>query len=672
MALVRTPEQVTAAIDAERNESAKAAAAYVQKPEMDALARHVIAAYEANKAFRSEEIDNILLEDLRQLNGEYDPDKLSDLKREGQPTVFFPATAEKVRGAVAWVLDVVNFDNGKPFTLAPTPIPDLTPDAIAEIAEQAEVDVQAFLANGNDITPTAIRKYASRLRQRVMDDLLAEAKDRATGMEKEIYDQMVEGGWHDCFENFVYNLAWAPAAFIKGPIMRRVTTLRYEPGMFGTVARLVKTIKPTFESVSPFDIYPSRDAVEIDDGELCERLKLAPNKLANMKGVPGYQDKVIDKIIAEYETGGHREFNNTDSERARLEHKGAGISEKRDLIEGVEYWGNVPGRLLKDKGVAKDSAGKPLQDLVLYESDVIVVGNDVVYAAVNPEMTGKRPYSKTCWHKKPGSFWGQGVPRIMRELQQIINATVRSLCFNMSQASGFQTIYNDINRLPPGETITASFPGKIHQFLNQNPNNSTKPMEFWQPNPMAEMLLRVLDAFEPRIDTITGIPRYSYGSDQVAGAGRTASGLTMLMSNAARGVKAVLSRIDKDIYKRTVESLFNFNMQFSPKEEIKGDVVIQCSGALSQIVNEQNSQRIMAMLNATANPADAVVVGPRERGALWREFVKQLQLAKDTVVKSDDDIQKEIEKQEQMAAAAEQQALAAQVGGQGQPVAVGA
>lgn len=637
---VRTPAQVTAEFESKR--SADSASQYIQQPVMDALARHVHEAYEANKTFRAEEMDNILLEDLRQANGKYDPDKLADLKRSNDPVLFWNTTGEKCNGALAWIMDVINFDNGKPFTLDPTPIPDLPKEAEDKIAEQVMIDVQAYLSDGNDLSLTVINRYAAMMRDKVDAELLAEAKTRAKRMELQIYDQMVEGGWHRCFEDFLYNLVWAPVAVIKGPVMRRVTVIEYRPGPFGMVPVVTSKIKPTFKSVSPFDLYPSREAVDINDGELCERLKIAPIQLETMLGVTGFQDRAIEKILAGYRQGGYRDTNNTDAERAELERKGSVMPDTRDYIEGVEYWGAVPGHLLKEKGVTKDAAGKPLYDLKMYEANVILVKNDVIFAAVNPELTGKRPYVKTSWRKLPGAWWGQGVPRIMRELQQVINATMRSLCKDMARSVGYQTIYNDLSRLAPGEVITESFPDKIHQFTNPG-RISEKPMDFWQPTSQAATLLNVYQTFKPEGDNLTGIPAYAYGNAQSADQGRTMGGLQILMTNAARGIKMVLSRIDKDIYRDMVEKMFHFNMQFSDREDIKGDVMIQCSGALSQIVNEQNSQRLMQFLTATANPMDAAIVGPEERASAYREFVKTLQLPKDALVKSDESIRKEIE-----------------------------
>jgi hypothetical protein len=651
---LQTPAQVADAFERTRN--ADAAAQFEQKPAMDALASHVLAAFDANKRFRAEEFDEQILQDLRQLNRKYDPDKEADLKRAQMPVIFYPLTSEKVAAGLAWINDVLNFDNGKPFSLTPTPLPSLQDEDEERIANQSLIDLQAFLATGQDATEAMVFEYAAKLRDKIDAELMEEAKDRAKRMETLCYDQMVEGGWHEVFPTFLFNLAWAPVSYLKGPIMRRVAVKKFIRGPNGWQKVIRRSIKPTFEAPSPFDMYPARYAVTPNDGDLIERVRYAPLKLSGMKGAPGWQDAAIDKIMATYELGTYQTTESIDAERAQLEGNGSDTGDRRGTIEGLEYWGSVKGQLLKDKGVTKDVNGDPLQDLTMYEANVIVVDKLVVFASVNPDPTGKRPYVKTSWEKKAGSFFGNGVPRIIREVQQLCNAAIRDLCFNMSQSSGYQTVINDMSRVPQGERVTESFPGKIWQFLKPNPMDASKPMDLWQPATRAPELMAVWEKFATRADITTGIPSYEIGQPSTSAAGRTSSGLMALMSNAARGIKMVLSNIDKDIYRPVVEALRDFNMEFSDDESIKGDSLVQVSGALSQIVNEQNTQRIMQLLQTTANPLDAQVVGPEERAVMLREVAKITGLPKDSVVKSDDEIKAAKETQQ----AEEQQALIAQ------------
>ena len=47
----------------------------------------------------------------------------------------------------------------------------------------------------------------------------------------------------------------------------------------------------------------------------------------------------------------------------------------------------------------------------------------------------------------------------------------------------------------------------------------------------------IYEKFATLADEYTGIPRYMTGDASVGGAGRTASGMSMLMSNAGKSIK---------------------------------------------------------------------------------------------------------------------------------------
>jgi hypothetical protein len=213
---------------------------------------------------------------------------------------------------------------------------------------------------------------------------------------------------------------------------------------------------------------------------------------------------------------------------------------------------------------------------------------------------------------------------------------------NEAHASGFQVIYNDISRLPGGEDITDVFPYKVHQFTNPFPNNQSKPLEFFQPDSNASELLEIYRAFSNLADDYTGIPAYAHGNDNVSGAGRTMGGLSMLMTNAARGIKHVLSRIDRDIFKTVVFREFVWHMLYSDDESIKGDVQIECIGAMAQVTKDLTNSRRMEFIAALNNPNDLLLTGMDGRASMLREIAKDLEFPEGNPIK-DDEAAKKIE-----------------------------
>jgi len=120
----------------------------------------------------------------------------------------------------------------------------------------------------------------------------------------------------------------------------------------------------------------------------------------------------------------------------------------------------------------------------------------------------------------------------------------------------------------------------------------------------------------------------------VKGAGRTSSGLSMLMGAAGKGIRQVVMHIDSDVIKPIVHRQFVYNMRYDEDESIKGDVDIVPKGAVNLAVKETVNVRRLEFLNATANQVDMEIVGKEGRAAILREVAKGLQMPVDEIIPS--------------------------------------
>jgi len=136
----------------------------------------------------------------------------------------------------------------------------------------------------------------------------------------------------------------------------------------------------------------------------------------------------------------------------------------------------------------------------------------------------------------------------------------------------------------------------------------------------------------------------------------TARGLGMLMNSAARGIKKVIGRIDREVLRPTVLRQYEWNMLYDKDESIKGDLEIQPQGALAMILREQMAAQRMELLNVTANPIDQRILGVPGRAKLLREAADTLQM-EDLVPDKKKIKLLEIELEKERAALQEQEAL---------------
>ena len=90
--------------------------------------------------------------------------------------------------------------------------------------------------------------------------------------------------------------------------------------------------------------------------------------------------------------------------------------------------------------------------------------------------------------------------------------------------------------------------------------------------------MQVFDRFMDIADEMTGIPKYMTGQ-HVPGAGRTSSGLSMLISNAGKSIKQVIGNIDHDVLKPMLERQYQRNLRYSEDPDLIGDVQIIARGA---------------------------------------------------------------------------------------------
>jgi hypothetical protein len=576
-------------------------------------------------------IETEMLSALRQRNGEYEPSKLMAIQQQGGSEVFMMITEVKCRAAESWLRDILLDTGMPPWDIQPTPIPDLSPDQDREIQAQFEDAIMNIMEQQQAAPDPA---QLMLLREVVSQDyrfkLLQEAYNRVDRMKHVISDQFAQGGWVEAFNEFITDLVTHPAAFIKGPIVRRQRSLGWKQDETGrTVPAPVERIGPEYERVDPFNVYPEPGITNIGDGYLFEHHPLTRMALADLIGVPGYDDAAIRTVL---EGNGGNSWISTDIMLTKEQEERKYYTEMRptEIFDTLEFWGKVSGKMLIEWGMSEEDIPDPARE---YDANVWVVADYVIKAVLNYDPLGHKPYCKTSFIKAPGAFWGKSIPKILEDLQSICNAAARALVNNMGISSGPQVEVN-LDRIPPNEDITQIHPWKIWQVTNDPIGSSAPAVRFNQPNDNASTLMAVYEKFSKLADDHSGIPSYLYGDLNVQGAGRTSSGLSMLMGSAGKGIRQVVMHIDFDVTKPIVERQYVYNMRYHEDESIKGDVDIMPRGAINLANKETMNVRRIEFLNATANPIDMEIIGPDGRAAILREVVKGLQMPVDDIIPS--------------------------------------
>ena len=599
------------------------------QPLVQGLAHHVRKCFDAAKEGRKE-AEQRMLKSIRQRRGEYEPAKLDSIRRMGGSEIYMMLTSNKCRAASAWMRDtLLGQRDEKPWTLEPTRIPELNPADMAALQEEAVQEIMAVeRAMGVPITPDKVRQIALR----VKDEALAKAQDAARAMaermEAKMEDQLQEGGFIHALSAFIDDLTTFPAAIIKGPVIRKQKRLEWQDGELVVVEKLTEN----WERVDPLMFYPAPHAAGVDDGFMIERHKLTRSAINALVGVPGYNEAALRAVLDEYGRGGLNEWLEIDTSRAVAEGHDSMLAERSPdvTIDALQFWGSVQGSMLKEWGLEDD-----IDEVRDYECEVWVIGQWVVKAVLNPDPLGRKPYYKTSYEEIPGVFWGNSVADLIRDCQDMCNAAARAISDNMGISSGPQVWINN-DRLAEGESLTQMYPWKIWQ-TKSDPygTNTAPPVDFFQPTSNAGELMAIYEKFSIMADEFSGIPRYMTGNANVGGAGRTASGMSMLMSNAGKTIKQVMNNIDVHVLSKLIERLYYHNMRFGEDPDLKGDVRVVARGVNALITKEQLAVRRNEFLQiALTNPVVNQIVGEEAIADLLRETAKTLDMNTNRLIPS--------------------------------------
>jgi hypothetical protein len=617
-------------------------------------------------------IETKMFKALRQRNGQYEQEIANAIAQQGGSSVYMMVTETKCRGAESWLRDILLEDGKIPFQVAPSPKPDINPELEKAINDKfAQSVIQQIQQAQQPMQPGQPPQPMDPLTQEEMKDqataearneVMEAAQETADAMQILIEDQFAEGGMVEGFNAFISDLVTYPNAFLKGPVVRRKRKMKWVQGQDGKyVPDVQDELSPTYTRVDPYRIYPEPGITNINEGFIFEHHRLSRPELAALKGVPGYDDDAISEVLENmpYSSTGTW-LNPNEQTKATLEQKYNIWDRPTATVDALEFTGKIPGSKLIEWGMTEQEVPDPDKE---YDCNAWLIDRWVIKATMNYDPLGRNPYYSSSFVKRPGAFWGTGIPELIDDIQNMCNAAARALVNNMGLASGPMVEVN-IDRMPADEELTTLTPWRIFQVTNDPLGSGQPAVRFNQPQSNAQELMQVYTHFTKLADDQSGIPAYVYGDMQVGGAGRTASGLSMLMGSAGKGIRQVIMHIDMDVIGPAVEAQYDWNMRYIDDDSIKGDCTTTPKGAIQLATKEQLNVRRVEFLQATANPMDSQIVGIPGRAAILREVAKGLNMPVDDIIPSKEKLEQMQAAQERQQAMQQQQQQAAQQQGQ--------
>jgi len=566
--------------------------------------------------------------------------------------VFVKVTKTKVLAAYGQIVDVLFGSHKFPISINPTTLPDGIAEAvhfetnpqIKKATEQPEVGQEdSKLRPGETIIDLRERLGGMRSKLEPVMDQLKEGEGTtptqptfhpalvaAKKMEKKIHDQLDESNASKQLRNTAFETALFGTGIMKGPFALDKEYPNWDEE--GNYSPMYKTI-PQTASVSIWNFYPDPDANNMDEAEyVVERHKMSRSQMRALKNRPFFRANAIDTAI-ELGESYTKEWWEQVMEDADQETR----AERYNVLE---FWGYVDTDILEDHDV---DIPKELKDKDQLSVNIWICNGQVIRLVMNPFTPAILPYYAVPYEVNPYSFFGVGIAENMDDTQTLMNGFMRMSVDNAA-LSGNLLIEVDETNLAPGQDLSI-YPGKVLRRMGGAPGQAIFGTKF--PNVSNENM-QMFDKARVLADESTGFPSFAHGQTGVSGVGRTASGISMLMSAANGSIRTVVKNIDDYLLGPLAKAFFSFNMQFDFDPEIKGDLEVKAEGTNSLMANEVRSQRLMQFLGVVQNPALAPFA---KMDYIIREIANSMDLDPDKVANSMTDaaIQAEILKKFQEA-----------------------
>jgi hypothetical protein len=555
---------------------------------------------------------------LRAFNGEYSPAQLAEIQKISGSVAFARITAVKCR-TLAALLSELYLGNDRPWMLEPTPEPNL-PDSIHEdIKTMANAKAQAD--GGADPETIEIELYEDAVRA-AKERAFKEA-EKATSI---LDDELVEGEFYAALAAFIHFFTIFPLSILKGPFFRASRKVKYQDG----VPQVVLTTVQAFAAPNPFDVWFSPGVANPDDGSVIERIRFARQDLERLALIEGgvYDADAIRSVLATHPNGFAESFvSSVEEGRRQEEGRESPLLNDAGLYDVMEYHGWVRGDvLLSDpltNALIAADASRDIDALTSYHCTIRTLSAMVLSVQFNPDPLERTIYHTASFEEVPGSVYGRGLPEALTDSQSLANTALRSLINNLAMASGPMV---GISRgvLGEAEAVHEIFPWKVWDFVADPAAPTAQPIIFFQPQDNSGSMMNVLEKAMQLADETSAIPRYAAGSERAGGAARTASGLAQLQGNVARQIRHVAKSIDTQVIAPVVSYIYDIKLLTDTTGRFRGDETIRAMGVQAAQKAETERMRAMEMLQVTANPIDAQLLGPDGRLMLLEEVANNL------------------------------------------------
>lgn len=556
-------------------------------------------------------------EDIAQYNGQYTGSTKTAIEsRQYGSRVFVPLTRRICNVVEAKWGDLLFPTDDRNFAVQASPEPDL-----------AEAHALAQQLGGGAVIPIAggSLKLSAEAVRAALRELRDENTRKANGMQRVIDDQLKEAKYPTEARKALHNAIKLGTGILKGPFVLGKVKKKWIRQSGRLMLQQLENYAASVTSVDPWNYYPDLSTGDIES--MAGHYELHPlNKaqLAALAQQPGFDAAAISDIL---KVGPDNEI---DSANKAAQTEAAGTTGVlRSGYNLVEFNGPVDHDRLVALGV-----NLPENPLLVYQAVVWFHESSgrVVKAILNPMDTEEQPYCILNWQQDTACVLGYGLPYELRDTQEAGNSTFRAMLDNMGLSVGGQTVIND-KAIQPANGRWELEPNKVWRLKNEG-----VPVQnvfgFYQVASLATELLAIFNTIKGVAEEIGGPAMAMQGNEAPSYVQAGATGVAMAFNAANVWMRRAVRNYDDQVTVPMIGRFINWNMQYHPDDDIKGDLSAIARGTSALLEAEGYAGRVAALAQLSSQAGVPI----RKIVAQLRKIAVALRLDPDELLPDDAEV----------------------------------
>lgn len=509
----------------------------------------------------------------------------SGKQRQPRSRIQVNITRPKANAAMSRLADMLLPTDDRNWGLRPTPNPDLVADTTDHETIMTMAGKPMQKQDGSEVTLSDVAVAA-----------ISEARKRCDAMQREIDDQLTECNYNAEFRKGLWDMAVLGTMILRGPTTRIQKKKRWGKGKDGKWQMAIQEREaPATERVSPWNFYPDPACGgDIRNARyVVEKQEFNRKTLRGLRGQPSFLDDAIAECLNE----------------APATAKARGVKDRRFMLGEYDFrddliyevfmvHGEFDKGQLADAGVEECECEDEDDRLTPVSGCVLVCNGRVIKAHLNPLDSGDIPYDVAVYERIEGQVFGVGVPFVLRNPSRVVIAGWRMAMDNSALSGGVQVVVNK-KLVEPADGQWTISGTKVWQ-AKDGTEDVQKAFNLHQVGSRIPEIMQVIERALQFAEDESSMPAIMEGSQKQA---PEQVGVANLLNNNANTVlRRLVKEVDDNITDPHITRYYDWNMQYSEKEEIKGDYSVDARGTSVLLVRDGQRQVLMQIGQFVLHP----------------------------------------------------------------------